>query len=215
MTDLNNSYAILIGVGNDDILESASDAKAIYNILSNPEFVGYRKENIKLITKKKAVRNNILKALDFLIAKTNEESTVMIYYSGHGGTYTDNDLIKSSNAGLALKSEEENETNYFLQLYDVTSENYKDTWLKAEELKGKISQIKSNRIIVLMDCCHAAGISNADTEINITTLQSQLKNPEGLAQKMDDGKGMSILTSCRAEEKSWSLAGQQIGRAHV
>ena len=210
MTDLSNSYAILIGVGNDDILESASDAKAIYKILSNPEFVGYRKENIKLITKKKAVRTNILKAFDSLIANTNEESTVLIYYSGHGGTYTDNDLIKSSNAGLALKSEEENETNFFLQLYDVTSENYKDTWLKAEELKGKISQIKSNRIIVLMDCCHAAGISNADTEINITTLQSQLKNPEGLAQKMDDGKGMSILTSCRAEEKSWSLAGQPL-----
>lgn len=210
MTNLNNAHAILIGVGNDDILESASDAKAIYEILSNPELVGYKKENIKLLTKKKAVREHILMAFDHLIATTNEDATVLIYYSGHGGTYTDNDLIKSSKSGTALKSEEENQTNYFLQLYDVTIENYQEKWLKAAELKEKISRIKSNRIIVLMDCCHAAGISNADAEINLSTLQKQLKNPEGLAQKMDDGKGMSILTSCRAEEKSWSLAGQSL-----
>ena len=76
MTDLNNAYAILIGVGSEDIAESASDAKAIYKILSNPKFVGYKKENITLITKKKAVRKNILKAFDHIIATTNEKATV-------------------------------------------------------------------------------------------------------------------------------------------
>ena len=155
MTALKNSYAILIGVGHD-LPESVKDAQAVYDILSNPAIAGYKKENIALLTEKLAVRKNILEAFDNLIAKTDEDSSVFLFYSGHGGTFTDNDLIASSKSGAQLKPESANSRHYFLQPNDCTIENFEKTWVRAEELKEKINQLKSRRIILFLDCCHAA-----------------------------------------------------------
>lgn len=209
MTALKNSYAILIGVGHD-LPESVKDAQAVYDILSNSAIAGYKKENIALLTEKLAVRKNILEAFDNLIAKTDEDSSVFLFYSGHGGTFTENDLIASRKSGAPLKSEEENNRHYFLQPNDCTIENFEKTWVRAEELKEKINQLKSRRIILFLDCCHAEGMAKSGPEINATELKSRLRNPEGLAQKIDDGKGISFLTSCRAEELSWVLPGDSL-----
>ena len=209
MTALKNSYAILIGVGHD-LPESVHDAKAVYDILSNPAIAGYKKENIALLTEKMAVRKNILEAFDDLIAKTDEDSSVFLFYSGHGGTFTDNDLIASRKSGAQLKPESANSRHYFLQPNDCTIENFEKTWVRAEELKEKINKLKSRRIILFLDCCHAEGMAKSGPEISATELKSRLRNPEGLAQKIDDGKGISFLTSCRAEEQSYILPGDSL-----
>lgn len=209
MNALKNSYAIIIGVGHD-LPESVKDAQAIYEILSNKKIAGYKKENITLLTEKLAVRKNILDAFDQLIAKTDEDSSVFLFYSGHGGTFTDNDLIASRKTGAPLKPEQENNRHYFLQPNDCTIENFEKTWVRAVELKEKINELKSKRIILFLDCCHAEGMTKSGPDINATELKSRLRNPEGLAQKIDDGKGMSFLTSCRAEEKSYILPGDSL-----
>jgi len=209
MNTLKNSYAIIIGVGHD-LPESVKDAQSVYDILSNPEIAGYKKENITLLTEKLAVRKSILEAFDQLIAKTNEDSSVFLFYSGHGGTFTDNDLIASRKSGVPLKPESANIRHYFLQPNDCNIKNFEKTWVRAEELKEKISKLKSRRIILFLDCCHAEGMAKSGTDINPTELKNRLRNPEGLAQKIDDGKGMSFLTSCRADEESYILPGDSL-----
>ncbi|OIP52273.1 MAG: hypothetical protein AUK33_01265 [Flavobacteriaceae bacterium CG2_30_34_30] len=209
MKSLKNSYAIIIGVGHD-LPESVQDAKAVYDILSNPKIAGYKKENITLLTEKLAVRKNIIGAFQHLIKNTNEDASVFLFYSGHGGTFTDNDLIARQNKGEALKPEAENNRHYFLQPNDCTIENFEKTWVRAEELKELINALKSKRIVLFLDCCHAEGMTKAATEINPTELKQRLRNPEGLAQKIEDGKGTSILTSCRADEKSYILPGDTL-----
>lgn len=209
MNSLNNTYAIIIGVGND-LPESVKDAQSVFDILSDQKIAGYKKENITLLTEKLAIRKNILEAFDNLIAKTNENSSVFLFYSGHGGTFTDNDLIESRKTGAPLKPEEENSRHYFLQPYDCSIENFEKTWVRAEELRRKINELKSKRIILFLDCCHAEGMTKSGPEINSKELKSRLRNPEGLAQKIDDGKGMSFLTSCRAEEQSYILPGDSL-----
>ncbi len=199
----------MIGVGHD-LPESVKDAQAVYDILVNPKLAGYKKENITLLVEKQAVRKKILKAFKDLIAKTDENASVLIYYSGHGGTFTDNDLIASRKTGEPEKPESENKRYYFLQPNDCTIENFEKTWVLAQELRELISALKSNRIILFLDCCHAEGMTKAGTEINSTELKQRLRNPEGLAQNIDDGKGMSFLTSCRAEEKSYILPGDTL-----
>ena len=187
MSKLSKAYALLIGVGND-LPTTVLDATAIYNILVDEELAGYPEENIILLTEKNATREGILKGFDELIGKIDEDSSVMLFYSGHGGFY-------------------EPWNQFYLVPNDFDPDNYDTTWVKAEELKEKINKINSRRLIFFLDSCHAAGMTRGEVGSGVSNTVSKLQNPEGLAQEVDDGKGMSILSSCREDQLSWILDG--------
>ncbi|WP_026449862.1 caspase family protein [Aequorivita capsosiphonis] len=201
MSKLKNAHALIIGVGSDDLPETVNDAKALYKILADKEHGSYYRKNIKIITKKKATRNGILKAFDDLLERTDEKSSVLLYYSGHGGMYSDNTFIKDP---AKKKPEYENQKYFHLCPYDYDPVNYKTTWVKAEEIKYKISQLKSRRLIFFLDCCHAAGMT-----AGVSALQPKHTNADGLAQNLDDGRGMTIVSACRADQLSVVLEGQE------
>lgn len=181
---LDNAYALLIGVGND-LPITVNDATAIYNILVDPELSGYKKENIQLLTEKEATRDGILKALDDLIAKTDKESSVLLYYSGHGGLY-------------------EPWMQFYLVPNNFDPDNYEETWVKAEELNEKIKALDTDKLIFLLDCCHAAGMTKSEVR---SKSASDLSKANELAEKLDLRSGMSILSSCREDQLSWILQG--------
>ena len=202
MAKLKNAHALLIGVG-ADLPETVTDAKALYKILSDKEHGSYYKKNIKKLTGKKATRLGILKAFDDLLERTDEDSSVLLFYSGHGGMYSDNTFIKDE---AKKKPEAENQKYFHLCPNDYDPNNYKNTWIKAEEIKYKISQLKSRRLIFFLDCCHAAGMTAGVSGLNS---QPRRTNADGLAQNLDDGRGMTIVSACRAEQLSVILDGDK------
>ncbi|MBK5212528.1 MAG: caspase family protein [Flavobacteriaceae bacterium] len=204
MTKLRNAYALIIGVGSKDLPETVTDAKALHKILGSKEFGGYYKKNIKLVTKKKATRKGILEAFDHLLEVTDEKSSVLLYYSGHGGMYSDNTFIKDE---ALKKPEAENQKYFHLCPYDYDPDNYKTTWIKAEEIKAKIQQLKSRKLIFFLDCCHAAGMTAGVS--GLSAQQPRHTNADGLAQNLDDGRGMSIVSACRAEQLSYVMEGDE------
>ena len=202
VSKLKKAYALLIGVGND-LPVTIDDATAIKNTLADASLASYPPENIFFLTGKKATRKGILKAFDKLIAKVDEESSVLLFYSGHGGTYSDNTFLKEEN----WKPEAENKHYFHLIPYDYDPDNYEETWVMAEELKEKIQAIKSRRLVFFLDCCHAAGMVQTVDFSGSTA--AKLSQPEGLAQRLDDGKGMSIITSCREDQQSYIMEGDK------
>ncbi|MCW8980181.1 MAG: caspase family protein, partial [Altibacter sp.] len=82
---------------------------------------------------------------------------------------------------------------------------YRETWVHATELKERIHSLRSRRLILFLDCCHAEGMTKASQKLNTSDLKNRLRNPEGLIHRIDDGRGISIISSCRAEEVSWIL----------
>ena len=82
MNYFKNAHALLIGVGGYNMEETVNDATALHNILADKSLAGYK--NIILLTEEQATRDGILKAFEKLINETNEDSSVLIYYSGHG-----------------------------------------------------------------------------------------------------------------------------------
>lgn len=204
MAKLKNAHALLIGVGSKDLPETVADAKALYKILGDKEHGCYYRKNIKIITKKKATRNGILKAFDDLLESTDENSSVLLYYSGHGGMYSDNTFIKDE---ALKKPEDENQKYFHLCPFDYDPENYKTTWIQAEEVKQKIAQLKSRRLIFFLDCCHAAGMTAGFS--GLSAQQPRHTNADGLAQNLDDGRGMTIVSACRAEQLSVILEGEE------
>lgn len=203
MSKLKNAHALLIGVGSEDLPETVADAKALHTILSDKTHGSYYKKNLKIITRKKATRKGILKAFDDLLERTDENSSVFLFYSGHGGMYSDNTFIKDE---ALKKPEEENQKYFHLCPNDYDPDNYETTWIKAEEIKYKISQLKSRRLIFFLDCCHAAGMTAG---VSGLTGQPKHTNADGLAQNLDDGRGMTIVSACRAEQLSVVLEGDE------
>jgi len=196
MSHLDNAYALLIGVG-DDLPTTIKDATAVYNILVDDKLAGYPEENVLLITNEEADRDGILNAFDFLIENTDEDSSVLLFYSGHGGQYEQNDISK-----------------YFLQPYGMIADQYEETWVSAEELKEKINAIASRRLVFFLDCCHAEGMTKGGLFSGTNNSENKDKdkvteNPEGLAQKIDNDKGISIVSSCREDQLSYILEGDK------
>jgi len=202
MNVFNNSFAIIVGVDATE-LPSTQDATDIRDVLVDKNFAGYPKENVILLTKQKATRKGILDAFDEIIEKTNVDSKVFLYYSGHGAI---------------------NE-NVFPNAYYLEAEgwdiNHPDTTgVKGQEIKLKLNKIIAERLIFIFDCCHAQGMTEGpgllDSGTKLEALENELKlgkngliNPEGLVHDMDDEEGMAIISSCKDNQKSLYFKGDR------
>jgi pimeloyl-ACP methyl ester carboxylesterase len=215
MAILNNAYALIIGVG-DDLPQSENDANKINNILTDESLAGYPEENVKLLTQKNASRTNILAAFDWLIREVDPESTVFLYYSGHGGHYPKQKEKEIDGVMTKLTKEVDGkivplmEERYFFQLYGMRQEmNYpqmQQHMFYSFELRERLNALNTNSLVFFLDCCHAEGMTMGNLEIGIKsddeTNSVEYNNLEWLAQKVDNEKGVSIISSCTKDQKS-------------
>ncbi|NND52463.1 MAG: hypothetical protein HKN54_08650, partial [Flavobacteriaceae bacterium] len=199
MNELRDSYALLIGVGgvnskglNEDYM--IDDAKAIYDVLVDPKYAGYPKENVILLTGENANRDKILGSFDDLAKRINKESKVLLYYSGHGSKYKTRD-------------------DYYLELYGARAHNINTTHIKAKEIKEKLNALVAERLIFFFDCCHAQGLTKGEgliaTGVKMETQAAEVpqtegdtEDPEGLVHDIDDEEGMAIISACKDHQKS-------------
>ena len=197
MESFNNSFALIIGI-EDPELPSTQDATDIYNVLTNKKFAGYPKKNSILLTKKKATREGILNAFDDLIKKTDADSKVFLYYSGHGAI-----------------DERKFPASYYLQAEGWDINNPEKTGVRGDELKEKLNSIIAERLIFFFDCCHAQGMTegpgllDAGTKIEALEHAAKLTNPEGLVHDIDDEEGMAIISSCKDHQESLYFKGDR------
>lgn len=195
MTKLSNAYALIIGV-EDVKLDTLIDAKAVYDLLIDENLACYNPDNIIFVKGKESTRKGILDAFDKLQEMTNEDSSVFLYYTGHGGY------------GLG---------QYHIQPYGMigTADMAPKTWVSAKELKDKLNGLKSKRLIFFLDCCHAAGMTknvffNDDNKVEsksgITIDNDDVA--DGLGQRIDNERGVSIISSCREDQLSYQPKGE-------
>ncbi len=173
MSDLNNNFALLIGVGGDKIEYTVNDARMLQESLVDSNLIGYPEENVILCIENEATRKGIIRAFEELREKTDEDSTILLYYSGHGGKFSD-------------------KHKFFLQPSDMTADNIMETMITAEELRDMINALPSEKLVLFLDCCHAEGM-----------VQSGIKGLYGMAQKLNDEQGIWIMASCQDNEKSY------------
>ena len=76
-------------------------------------------------------------------------------------------------------------------------------------------QVNSKLLLVFfLDCCHAEGMTKGGLFSSTNNSENKDKdkvteNPEGLAQKIDNDKGISIVSSCREDQLSYILEGDK------
>ena len=140
-----NAYAISVGVGKRDadnvaMATTAKDAKRIgRELIGRADFIP---EKVQVLIDDDASSGNFLKALDNIAAATKDNAAemVIIYFSGHG--CIKNDL-------------------YYLVCRDSINEDIEHTAIAGSEFVIKLQAIQTDKLLILLDCCHAGGMYKA------------------------------------------------------
>jgi hypothetical protein len=186
-----NGYALVIGVGkyqymsNYNVPIAAKDAAAVAETLQTPAICGYPADQVILLTDQAATRAALLSALETLAAKMDADSTLFLFFVGHGVYGSDG--------------------NYYLTTHDSQLQGKQvlaGTGVSDAELLDKLRQIKAKRMLLVINACHSGELSPS-FDIGNESLDSQ-PPPQKLAEAvLSTGEGRITITACRPEQKSW------------
>ena len=191
-----HGYALLIGVGQCreprfSLPVTVKDMQALRQILINPALCAYpdNDQHVRLLHDQSATQQAILEGLDWLSTQTtaDPEATAIVYYSGHGWLETGSD-------------------RYYLIPHDFDTYAWRKTALSADDFNHALRQIPAKRLLVVLDCCHAAGMATAKGEEAAARLPKGViptADPKGLIDALKQGEGRVVFTSCRGEQSSW------------
>jgi Caspase domain len=197
-------YALLIGVGECSTYPTWSlpvtvkDVTAIKEILVDPSLCGYpdNDRHIRLLCNETATRAAILAGLQWLkeTADRDPEATIVVYYSGHG----------CLNPG---------DNSYYLIPHDADPMDFGNSALAGADFTNAIRSINSQKLLVILDCCHAEGVASAKEDGSAFKLPSGLKfklppgfvpeSAKGQFSTLAEGKGVAILSSSDSNQISW------------
>lgn len=169
-------YAVIIGVGGD-LPVTVDDAQAIADLLRDPERCGYPGRNVRLLTQQEARRDKVLEAFEWLVATTTPEDTAIVYYSGHGIETPD----------------------YYLLPFGFDLGDLSRTAISSGEFTQFLHAIRTQKLLVLLDCCHAGGQAEAKA---LPFTHSPL--PVAPTEELDRGSGRVVIASSRKDEVSWT-----------
>jgi uncharacterized caspase-like protein len=193
-----HGYALLIGVGEAayapwSLPVTVKDVQAVRAVLTDPALCGYSEDekHVRLLQDQFATRAAILDGLTWLKARAaaDSEATAVIYYSGHGW------LDQASG-------------RYYLIPHDVAPFDLASSALAAEDLTRALSEVRSRRMLVMIDSCHAQGMATSKEAAQPVKLppgltQAAATEGKGLLEALKQGEGRAVFTSSRGHQISW------------
>lgn len=185
MLQFDSGFALVVGVGGD-LPNTVNDARAIANVLKSSNRCGYPSRQVHVLLGPASTRDSIFGALDTLAAKSTADSTVLIYFSGHGFRRT---------------SGPQSGRSYLLPFgYDL--EQLQGTSISATEFSGKIKRLRVKKLLVLLDCCHAGSM------VKLKNASGEELAPTSMASDVEDifkqGSGRVVICSSRENEPSFA-----------
>lgn len=177
-TQFDHGYALLVGVG-ADLPVTASDALGLRELLVDETRCAIPQKNVRLLTETEARRDSILDGLDWLASQSQQDrkASVIFYFSGHGGFLP----------------------HYHLVPYGYSRHKLATTAVSGADLTARIQAIQSQKLLVLLDCCHAGGMASVKSP-HFT----KSSVPPDLVSAMEMGSGRVLIASSRKDEVSWT-----------
>ncbi|MGQ0603048.1 MAG: caspase family protein [Anaerolineales bacterium] len=178
-----HGHAIVIGVG-ADLPTTIDDATGLADILKDPGRCAYPEKQVAVLTGEGARRKHILSALSDLAKQTSADSTVVVYFSGHG-----------------YQVKERFGRSYFIMPFGYSIDELTETAISGAELSAALGAIKAQKMLLLLDCCHAGGLDEAKAPgLTLSKAPLPAEAPALLAQ----GAGRIIIASSTSDELSYA-----------
>jgi len=196
MSSLPNTHALLIGIADYQQVnrlpqQVINDVQDVHSVLIDPQLCAYPPENVILLLDGQATQAAIRQALTDLAGQTDPASTVLLYISSHGAQVTTGELAEEYllPADAQLTAE-----------WQVVA----TTAIAGAELATALKAIPARKLLVVLDCCHAAGIGILK---DVTSAQVKDGLSPAIYQRLASGQGRAVLASADREEQSYILPG--------
>ncbi|MFQ6101707.1 MAG: caspase family protein [Anaerolineae bacterium] len=183
MTSFDQGHALVVGV-DADLPNTVDDAVGLANILKDPARCAYPPDHVHLLTGEQADRDAILSTLDTLSQSTSPESTVIVYFSGHGSQ------VASPTGEF-----------YYLLPYGYDLNRLYQTAISGAEFTERLRAIPAQKLLVLLDCCHAGGVGEAKAP-GLQLAKSPL--PPEAQGLLAEGSGRVLIASSQEDELSFA-----------
>jgi hypothetical protein len=180
-------YALVIGIsryknnlrGIPNLEYADVDARSMYAFLQQPAAGGFAREDMLFLANEEATIANIRHALTSFIARAAEDDLLLIFFAGHGGP------------------DPSAPQNLYVIAYDTNVAEMPETALAMSDLRKYIERnLRSQRVVLLLDTCHSAGLSDGTRGLgnNLANLY--------LEKLLYQEKGRAIITSSDVNEPS-------------
>lgn len=154
--DPNERYALLVGLadypGEDsDLVGPANDVVRMREVLINK--FGYRPENIVTLRDAEGSRAGIANAFVRHLGQAGPNGSAFFYYSGHG--------MQLDSNYAAVGSQDAESDNVDEALYIFSEQGGMSSVLVDDELGWLSEQLKTDRLLIMLDACHTGTGSRA------------------------------------------------------
>ncbi|MBE9126919.1 MULTISPECIES: caspase, EACC1-associated type [unclassified Coleofasciculus] len=179
--------ALLIGVseykpGLNPLPAAVKDIEAMRRVLVHPEMGGFAEADITVL--KNPQRQEMEEAIYRLFANRQKDDLLLFYFSGHG--------IKDESGRLYLSTR---------ATYKEKGRLFEPSAVAASTLHERINKSKSQRQVLILDCCFSGAIAQGltvkdDGSVNV--------------QEHLGGKGRAILTASTSTQYSFEQEGSEL-----
>jgi tetratricopeptide (TPR) repeat protein len=173
-------FAVVIGIGDykdrkiPPLHYTVADARGVYDVLTDPKYGFFLKENVKVLMNTEASTQNIKKAFGSWLKKhVRENDFVMIYFAGHG----------ASEAG----------STYWVT-YDTDIEDLYGTAISNDSISQMLNRVASKTLIVFLDSCYSAATVNRGWQTRSLVESDPFKEFKG--------EGRVVITSSNGKQPS-------------
>ena len=192
-----NAHALVVGIADYQCIRKlppVKDAEDLAALLIDPSHCGYPTDHVQLLLDEQATLPALRQGLTNLAQRCNPDSTVVCYFSGHGGR-----LESGPHAG-----------QYLLPVDTVypDDEALARTALSGTEFTAALNAISARKAVVIFDCCHSGGIGQPR---DAATPELKAGLSAGYYEALAAGRGRVILASSRTTEYSYVLPGAEYG----
>lgn len=196
-------YALLIGIDNykspkiRDLQYSEADTRYLRDILY--KFARFERNNTTVLLGSEATYARIKKEIYELGRKAKKDDLVFFYYSGHGTRVPDTDGNEEDGMDEAFCPYE-------------TEVNDPSTVILDDELGHWFRRVKSEKIVIVLDCCFSGGAAGRalendhakGLEMAGSTASRGLLNKDAELYAEDlSGQNKFIMTAAAADEQSY------------
>jgi uncharacterized caspase-like protein len=176
MITSNKFHALLIGISEymnpsmPDLPATLNDVRSLAEVLTNPYYCCYLDENVRVLLNERATSTGIRMALQQQAQTVTIESTVLIYFSGHGGRIFDN-----------------GDREVYLCSQETDPNDLEHTAISGNEFDILLAAIPAQKLLVILDACHASGAAKIRLLNDATRWREGL--PDSYVQELARGSG--------------------------
>ncbi len=191
-----HGYALLVGVGQSQYTPwslpvSVNDALGLKSVLCDMNRCAYpdTADHVRVLHDDTATRAEILAGLEWLAqcAERDRDATVVVFFSGHGWRDTQ-------------------ANSYFLVPSDIDPLDIPGSALSGEQFTAALRAVDARRLLVVLDCCHAGGMTSSKERASSLVTPPGLQvsaPPKALVDNLKQGQGRAVFSSSTGEELSW------------